>query len=300
MGDKTGISWTDASWNPVVGCTKVSQSCKFCYAGTLHDNRHRAWKEGRHPDTPAQYRRPFCLVQLIREGLKMPRRWTKPRMIFVNSMSDLFHPDVPDAFILDVFAIMEQARARGHIFQVLTKRPERMAAWVTEHARRVDSAAGEGDDRQRYRLVWLGTSVEDQRAADERIPHLLATPTAVRFLSCEPLLTSFNPEYVFRDTCYDDPELGSPIESDPWDGIHWVICGGESGSHLAKPGLAHRAMKPEWARDLRDQCVAAGVPFFMKQHSALRPGQQPFIIEVDGSHTEWHQFPQVARIGVAP
>jgi protein gp37 len=277
---KTNISWATDVWNPVVGCTKVSPGCRFCYAQTIHDNRHNAWKSGRFPSAPPQYHHPFSQIQMLADRLDLPLRWKKPRMIFVNSMSDLFHERVPDEFISDVYGVM--VLASRHTFQVLTKRPERMARFVREYLN-----AGEIPGN-----VWLGTSVEDQRRADERIPHLLQTPAAVRFLSCEPLLGPLDLRDYIGDGALDwsaDP-LATPR-------LHWVICGGESGSHLSKPEHADRWMRPEWARDLRDQSVAAGVAFWMKQHSALRPGQEPWIVEEDGSHSEWHQFPEVADGG---
>lgn len=240
MGDNSPIEWTDATWNPTVGCKRVSAGCDHCYAFQLHDQRHIAWKRGRFPDAPAQYHKPFSQVQLMPDRLDLPRRWRKPRMVFVNSMSDLFHVDVPDEFVDAVWRTM--AQTPQHTYQILTKRPERMRAWVRE---RTGWRGGNVLPN-----VWLGTSVEHQAAADERIPLLMDVPAAVRFLSCEPLL--------------------GPVDLRPYlmvDGMRmldWVIVGGESGPH-------YRAMNLDWARSLRDQCNAAGVPFFYKQAGGRTP-----------------------------
>jgi protein gp37 len=324
MGEKSNISWTDASWNAVTGCSKVSEGCRYCYAETL--SLRMGWS-----DAAWTFPNAARNVVLHPERLDMPLRWKRPRMIFVNSMSDLFHELVPDKFIRQIFAIM--AASPQHTFQVLTKRPERMRAFVNDTALEDVLRAGEssglgftwkgrgsgvcmyGGPRDIPQLplpnVWLGTSVENQRAADERIPHLLDTPAAVRFLSCEPLLGPLDLTGIhYRGMLPNvSPGVDLPFDVkinaltgasfDGWDTeppshdrIGWVIVGGESGSHLTSADQDDRWMDPAWARDIRDQCVAAGVPFFMKQHSAKRPGQQPYIIEADHSHTEWHQFPE--------
>jgi protein gp37 len=208
------IEWTEATWNPVTGCTKVSPGCAHCYAETFAE-RFRGVPG--HP-----YERGFDL-QLRPERLNQPLDWRKPKLIFVNSMSDLFHEDVPDTYIRDVFSVME--RADRHKFQVLTKRPERVAALAHELPWPEN--------------VWMGVSVENQRWTS-RIDQLRRVPAVVRFLSCEPLL--------------------GPLKLDLQD-IHWVIVGGESG-----PGA--RPMRADWARDIRDQCLRANVPFFFKQWGA--------------------------------
>lgn len=250
MSDKTGIAWTDASWNPVTGCTKVSQGCKHCYA-------EREWARlSANPKATTYYGRAFTDVACHEDRLNQPLRWSKPRMIFVNSMSDLFHEDVPDDFIDKVFAVM--ALAEQHVFQVLTKRPERMLAYLTtknrediigEKAMPTVSEDDFGILEWPLPNVWLGVSVEDQATADERIPLLLQTPAAVRWVSAEPLLGPI--------------EIGFAM---PWERtgpawkqtLEWVVCGGESGSNS-------RPMHAEWVRKLRDDCITAGVPFFMKQ-----------------------------------
>ena len=333
MGDKSAISWTDASWNPVIGCTHVSRGCDACYARELHNQRYLAWKRGRMPTAPVQYHQPFKVVQLKPERLSLPLRWRKPRRIFVNSMSDLFHEDVPDEFIAAVFTVA--ALAPRHTFQILTKRPERMRRWfervaaedgwwwlgraasewldVPDLARRgliVSSYEGAPaeeihfDPGEPWPLpnVWLGVSVEDQERADQRIPILIDTPAAVRFLSCEPLLDELSlAEWLDISAqcwpCTADltPDLsgrtdgGWSLKPDPITGIRswrpaldWIICGGESGPR-------RRPMELDWARRLRDQCDESGVAFWFKQESALRPGQGETL---DGR--TWHEFPRTA------
>ena len=275
----TSIEWTrnpDGSpgkvWNPVVGCRKVSEGCRNCYAKTLHDRRHEAYQEGggywnNGQPIPKQYAEPFETVQLIPERLNDPLHWRKPQRVFVNSVSDLFHPDVPDGFIFDVFVAMSYAPQ--HTFMVLTKRPERMAEWCSARRWRnlglspamlgdfyapIIPGKHRDDDVEHLPNVWLGTSVENQEAADNRIPHLLETPAAVRFLSCEPLLGPVDLEpYLWEEA---GPEWAGKNLAEP--GIDWVIVGGESG-------LGARPMRLDWARDLRDQSAAADVPFFFKQ-----------------------------------
>ena len=228
MADKTGIEWTDATWNPVTGCTKVSEGCDHCYAETI---AHRFAGTKAYPNG--------FDVTLRPERLDQPLRWKRPRKVFVNSMSDLFHSDVPDDYIAQVFEVM--TKAQQHTFQVLTKRPGRMRSLLSRRSFR-DNFAHWG---QPWPLpnVWLGTSVETQRWADVRIPLLLDTPAAIRFLSCEPLL--------------------GPIDLFAWNidrgmRVDWVIVGGESGPHA-------RPMHPDWARQLRDDCLTAGIPFHFKQ-----------------------------------
>jgi protein gp37 len=295
MADHSKIEWTDATWNPVTGCTKVSAGCKHCYA-------ERQWKRLSAPGMPYAGRA-FTDVALHPERLDQPLRWRKPRRIFVNSMSDLFHPDVPDDYIDRVFAVM--ALAPQHTFQVLTKRPRRMRDLMIRAKYTspgwAEAACGieiPGIDKQseawldRIRAlpswplpnVWLGASIEDQLTADERTVRLLQTPAAVRWLSVEPMLGSVNlPRVDFHcDLCggtgmlarwpkgrchhcngrgfipgiSTDPKFGTPAT--PMRFINWVVCGGESGPKA-------RPMHPDWVRSLRDQCVAAGVPFLLKQ-----------------------------------
>ena len=222
MADSTAIEWTDATWNPVTGCTKISAGCDHCYAERFSE-RFRG-VEG-HP-----FEHGFDLT-LRPERLNQPRAWRRPRMIFVNSMSDLFHKRVPRAFVDAVFDTMESAD--WHVFQVLTKRSSRLRTYV--NARYSDRAAPAH--------IWMGVSVEDGTKLS-RVRHLGGTAAQVRFLSLEPLI--------------------GPIEHLDLTGIHWTIVGGESG-----PGA--RPMHPDWVRQIRDYCVARRVPFFFKQWGGTRP-----------------------------
>ncbi len=217
MSDHSKIEWTDATWNPVRGCTKISPGCAHCYAETFAE-RFRG--VAGHP-----YERGFDL-RLVPEKLPEPLRWTTPRTVFVNSMSDLFHESVPDEYVAAVVRVMELAN--WHTYQVLTKRSERMRDLLSGKLRAAAS----------LRHVWWGVSVENRRHGVPRIEHLRRTPVAVRFLSVEPLLE----------------DLG-PLEL---RGIDWVIVGGESG-----PGA--RPMEESWVLSIRDQCASTGVPFFFKQ-----------------------------------
>lgn len=297
MGDKSAIEWTDATWNPVTGCSKVSPGCAHCYAATLAPRLARMGQKG-YTELPWIPENAAANVMLHEDRLAMPLRWTRPRRIFVNSMSDLFHELVPDAFIDRVFAVM--AMAPQHTFQVLTKRPERMRAWADEwDAGGAYTEVGIHDGvfgmHQGMHLkggyyrpwplpnVWLGTSVENQTWADRRIPELLSTPAAVRFLSCEPLLgpvdlgaglrvswrCSWCRRYFsgrHRETCPECGRVGywtgshafNRPDSQTGPGIDWVIVGGESGPD-------HRPVDPAWVRSIRDQCQATGVPFLFKQ-----------------------------------
>ncbi len=214
----TKIEWTDATWNPVRGCTKVSPGCAHCYAETFAE-RFRGVPG--HP-----YEQGFDL-RLVPEKLDEPLRWSKPRRVFVNSMSDLFHKDIPDDYIQRVFQTMREAY--WHEYQLLTKRPERAA--------QLDSLLDWSEN------VWFGVSVELQKYLP-RIDTLRQTHAALRFLSLEPLL--------------------GPLPNLDLTGIDWVIVGGESG-HGARP------MNPCWVTEIRDKCLACGVPFFFKQWGAHGP-----------------------------
>jgi protein gp37 len=234
MGDRSNIEWTDATWNPVTGCTKVSDGCKNCYAEALVE---RFGKQK------------FTDVTLHPERLELPLRWKKPRRVFVNSMSDLFHEAVADEFIVSVFGAM--FLADQHIYQVLTKRPERMRNFLLE------ADAWKEAPRKN---IWLGVSVENQAAADERIPLLMQTPAAVRFLSVEPLLEAV-------DLRADLTRLWANGSLSWVSSLSWVIVGGESGAH-------RRECKVEWIADIVAQCEDAGIPCFVKQDSHRLPGQQ--------------------------
>lgn len=251
----TKIEWTDEVWNPVTGCDKVSQGCKNCYAEIMHRRLM-----GMFPD---KYGKPFLgNIQLHESELMRPTTWrNKPRRIFVNSMSDLFHEDVPFSFIYKVFAVMDVCRMYGHTFQILTKRPGRMLEFMNAHVSYTINSPLDN--------VWLGVSVEDQKTADERIPLLLQTPAAVRFLSCEPLLGPIN---IAHSLMYGQWNLNADLHHT--QKINWVIVGGESGRNA-------RPMHPDWVRSLRDQCHAAGVPFFFKQWGEWAPSDllMPFKSE---------------------
>lgn len=301
MSDRTKIEWTrgddgtpGATWNPVTGCTKLSPAspgCERCYAATFAE---------RFRGTPGHYFERGFDVQLRPDKLDQPLRWRKPRKIFVNSMSDLFHDAVPDEYIAKVFAIM--LLAQRHTFQVLTKRHGRMRTLLNSHAfwtrvlyEAVDPELPPGDrDGLQLSLhylpnVWLGVSTENQQWADIRIPSLLETPAAVRFISAEPLLGPIDLDIPRCQNGCDEPyfdesthtwrcvdcvndggsgELAYGWWLDPCpendNGVNWVIVGGESG-----PGA--RPMHPDWVRSIRDQCTDAGVPFLFKQHGEYRP-----------------------------
>ncbi len=237
MAQNSSIEWTEATWNPVTGCTKVSPGCKNCYAERM---AKRLKAMGQH-----RYRNGFE-VTLQPDLVELPLQWRKPRVIFVNSMSDLFHADVPTAFIQQCFETMQ--KAEQHQFQVLTKRPERTA----ELTRRLPWPGN----------VWMGTSVENADYA-WRIEELVNVRAAIRFLSIEPLL--------------------GPIPNLPLDGIHWVIVGGESG-----PGA--RPVEEKWVIDIRDQCVASGVPFFFKQWGGVNKKKAGRLLE----QRTWDEMPLTA------
>jgi protein gp37 len=278
MADKTGIEWTDATWNPLRGCTAVSPGCDHCYAASValrFSGQGQPYEglavkgEDGHPQWTGE-------IMLVPAHLTDPLRWQRPRKIFVNSMSDLFHPSVPIGYIDQVFVVM--AKAQRHTFQILTKRPQIMANYLNDPAT-PERIAKAGDVLERMHLygkegdhrlapwplpnVWCGTSVEDQRATS-RVKALVRCPAAVRFLSCEPLI--------------------GPVDLSPYlSDLHWVISGGESGRY-------HRPLDLDWVRTIRDQCLGAGIAYYHKQHGGLTPKSQGK--ELDGQ--EWCQFPQVA------
>lgn len=297
MPGESKIEWTDASWNPVTGCTQVSPGCDHCYAKTFAE-RFRGVPG--HP-----YEQGFDL-KLWPSRLDIPIRWAKPRRIFVNSMSDLFHADVPTEFIAEVFAVM--AVSGRHTYQVLTKRPQRMARLGNDPEFRRSVQAKVDERRRIFRIlqrmavlpdiaitwpipnVWLGTSVETQEYT-HRIDWLLKTPAAVRFLSCEPLLGPLDLTNWFA-CC---PSCGNPRRDriaegclccqrnpDVLRGVDWVIVGGESG-----PGF--RAVDPIWVSDIRNQCTVFSVPFFFKQWGGIR--SKAGGRDLDGR--EWSEFPAV-------
>ncbi len=244
----TKIEWTDETWNPVTGCTKVSEGCRNCYA-------ERIAKRFPHDGSaPGNKTNPFEEVITHPGRLNQPLHWKKVRRIFVCSMGDLFHEDVPDKFLDDVFWKMEITVR--HTFQVLTKRPKRM----------MDYLSSRWSFMQPPKNIWLGTSVEDQKTADDRIPLLLQIPAAVRFVSYEPALGPVDfrnvkmrmvgGEVVCIDALTSEWVPGEP--SPTKNHLDWIIAGGESGPHA-------RPTHPEWFRSVRDECFATEVPFFFKQ-----------------------------------
>jgi protein gp37 len=250
--DKSKIEWTDATWNPVRGCSIVSAGCTNCYAMRVAHRSFTSPDMPYHGLTRISGGRPVWNgdIKLVRSMLRQPLVWKRPRRIFVNSMSDLFHEKVPFDFIDEVFEVMLQAH--WHTYQILTKRPERMLEWAwSTNARHGDMLGCPGGSElpEPPKHIHLGVSAEDQETADRRIHLLSQVPAAVRWVSFEPLLGDVN---IQRWA----PPLKPGARSQAV--IEWAVIGGESG-----PGA--RPMHPNWVRHLRNQCVAAGVPFFFKQ-----------------------------------
>ena len=244
------IEWTDETWNPVTGCTRVSPGCDHCYMFALYPRLTAMGVRGYETD-------PRQDAGCYRSGWTPHYNWKRPRRVFVNSMSDVFHPRVPYDFINDIFDVMREAsEQRGHVFQVLTKRPGKAVGWWESHQARYNGEWPDG--------VWIGTSVENQKYAP-RITVLARLPAPIRFVSAEPLLGA--------------------VDFSRWlnaGDVQWVIAGGESGRSA-------RPMDINWARDLRDQSVEAGVAFFLKQlggRHGKRSGDQAVI---DGE--TWRQMP---------
>lgn len=274
MSDRTEISWTEATWSPVSGCTRVSPGCDHCYIERTPPLR-MAGRRFDHPGIGG------TTGVMLHEGrLMQPFGWKRPRRVFVCSLADLFHADVPDLHIAKVWATM--ARSPRHTYQVLTKRPARMRSLLRSHDFEllVEAVCGHHDFEWPLPNVWGGTTAENQEEADRRIPVLLDTPLAVRWLSAEPMLGPIDlhgpvdPRFGGRPRLNywigaSRPSLGTidftsgattpPVEHHTLD---WVVVGGESG-----PGA--RPMHPDWARLLRDQCTNAGVAFHFKQWGAL-------------------------------
>ena len=247
------IEWTDETWNPVTGCTRVSPGCENCYMFTMYP-RLKAMGVAGYGTEPDD-------VQLVPRRLKGPLSWTRPRVVFVCSMADLFHHEVPFAFIHQVFQTMTKAAdQRGHIFQLLTKRPGRAVAFWEAYQ---DHFEGRWHPN-----IWMGTSVENQKYAP-RLTVLGRIPAPVRFVSAEPLLGPL--------------DLGQWLDAGQ---LQWVIVGGESGPK-------RRPMETDWAKSLRDQAVGAGVPFFLKQLGGAREKRGGVNAVLDGQR--WTQMPEVDR-----
>lgn len=260
-----GISWTNETWNPIRGCSKVSEGCRNCYAMNVAARFSGPGQpyEGLALQAPARW---TGQVKLVGDKLADPLRWKRPRLIFVNSMSDLFHESLAFEQIDQIVAVM--ALARQHTFQVLTKRPERMAAYLASRAKSMAWPLAN---------VWWGTSVEDQAALETRMPSLLACRNfaAVLWLSMEPLLGPVSlADYL------PVPTIGG-VELEAWP--DWVVVGGESGTNA-------RPMWAGWARAIRDECRAAGVPFHFKQHGEFLDAGQ--ILESAG-----RPVPVMTRVG---
>ena len=305
MADHTGIEWTDATWNPIVGCSVVSPGCTNCYAMKQAARIERMQPGSHYAGTTQPSKAGAVWTGEMRLApdhiLTQPLRWRRPRRIFVNSMGDLFHESVPDEWIDRVFAVM--ALCPQHTFQVLTKRSARMRAYSSDPKtpRRIYELACDMVILHRIQVVlilpgmdewlapagprvyldkwplpnvWLGVSAEDQRRADERVPDLLATPAAIRFISAEPLLGLINlrririaPDHHTILDALDGYAIADSIAGSGQERamLDLVIVGGESGPDA-------RPMHPDWARSLRDQCAAAGTAFFFKQWGEWKDG----------------------------
>ena len=247
----SSIEWTDETWNPVTGCTRVSPGCDHCYMYTLYPRLKgmgvRGYNTG--PDD----------VRLLPERLQTPLSWKKPRRVFVNSMSDVFHPKVPFDFVLEMFQVMQKAASRsGHTFQILTKRPGRAVDWWQQHEADFPYGWPTG--------VWIGTSVENQKYAP-RLTVLGRLPAPIRFVSAEPLLEKLDLTYWLEREV-----------------LQWVIVGGESGAGA-------RTMDLDWARSLRDQSLSTGAAFFLKQLGGVRNKRSGDHATLDGQL--WQQFPTI-------
>ncbi len=260
MGRETGIEWTDSTWNPIRGCTRVSEGCRNCYAEAV-----AARFSG--PGQPYEGLAKFTIIgdgsvearwtgfiRLVEKNLEDPVKWKKPARIFVNSMSDLFHPGVTFGMLAKIFDVM--ARAPQHTYQILTKRPERMLAVLTCGGDPGVAETFEANYGQSWppRNWWFGVSVEDQATANERIPILGRCPARVKFVSYEPATGPVD----FAAACVDPVTLAS---------LDWIIVGGESGSHA-------RPTRPEWVRAVRDLCDGFGTAFYFKQWGEWLPRDQ--------------------------
>lgn len=285
MSTNTKIEWTDATWNPTTGCDKVSPGCDHCYAERMVYRLAHIQGSGYEGDYAHDYPGMGFDVRMHRNRLEQPFHWRKPLKVFVDSMGDLFHEDVPDDFLDEIFGVILACSVLenyGHIFQILTKRPGRLSQYLTsvppiELVKRWSSAARtmveiDGgdilleevvewtgiDNVWPLKNVWIGVTAENQQVADERIPLLLQCPAAVRFVSCEPLLGPINFKSLHHETSQSYYQVLKPI-SGPGGrpALDQIIVGGETG-----PGA--RPMHPDWVRTIRDDCQMTGTPFFFK------------------------------------
>lgn len=289
---KTSIEWTDTSWNPLRGCSRVSEGCRHCYAESVANRFKRPGMPYEGLIAPSgQWN---GKINLIHSKLREPFTWRKPRRVFVNSMSDLFHEKVPSHFIDDVFLVM--AQCPEHIFQILTKRPERMREYfeggeLENHLNTSLTIIDNPDTKPiKWPLpnVWLGVSVEDQQTADERLPDLLNCPAAIHWASVEPLLGPLDLSEYVKSLRWHVSD--TPMES--W--LNWVVVGGESGCHA-------RPMEAFWVRSLRDQCKTTHTPFFFKQWGEYMPDRKEKMIRVGKKNAtrfldsvEWNQYPTLS------
>ena len=269
MAATSSIEWTDATWNVITGCTWKSRGCDNCYAAQLAATRLR-----QHPSRSGLVDGKGNWTGEVRfngQWLDQPLRWRRPRRIFTVAHGDLFHEAVPDKWLDLVFAVI--AQATQHTFQILTKRPGRARHYLSSLQRR---------DSYPWPHVWLGTSAEDQAAADARISMLALTPAVVRWVSLEPLLGPIDLSRISIGYPY---AIDARYRSEGYGGLHWVVAGGESG-----PGA--RPMHPDWVRSLRDQCIESGTPFFFKQWGGRRPGSNGRILDA----RTWDEMPGVASL----
>lgn len=288
MTSATKIEWTERTWNTTGGCTRASAGCDHCYAAVMSRRLHAIAldKEAKGEAVPAKLAKYIGVavlngqgvaafngkINLDWEALQEPFKWRKPQMVFVNSMSDTFHRDVPDTFLNATFKVIAQT---PHItYQVLTKRPDRALEYQREYW-------PEGLPRN----VWLMTSTENQQTYDERVPYLVQVKAAVRGLSMEPLLGHV--ELGLLGTLPSNISSQYALFADK---IHWVIAGGESGRNA-------RPMHPDWARSVRDQCVEADVPFFFKQHGAWWPGEFGRLYPPNHKVVDFADGQQMVNIG---
>lgn len=284
MTDRSAIEWTEATWNPTTGCDRVSPGCDNCYALTLAGRLKKMGQLKYQTDGDPATSGPGFGLAVHTDALDLPLHWRRPRRVFVNSMSDLFHDKIPDEFIAEVFAVMDLSSQ--HTFQVLTKRHGRMRSLLNSKrfGLLVQNRVAK---RNRYfhphplplPNVWLGVSVEDQGWADIRIPALLDTRAAVRWLSCEPLLGPIALRQLLVGPC--GSAGGRCGDNSCRTRIDWVVVGGESGRNA-------RPMRLDWALSLRDQCRAAEVPFFFKQVGGT-------TAKAGGRHLDgrtWDEYPR--------
>jgi protein gp37 len=312
MADGTSIEWTDASWTPIrarlleiendgsgkerIGwhCEHVSEGCRNCYAERINRRLGTGldFKPGHlFREELVGYHNGEARLFLDEKLLSQPLRWKRPRMVFVCSMTDLFADFVPDEWIDKVFAVM--ALSPRHIFQVLTKRAKRMREYCSnpETPFRVARAMDAVESPIEWPLpnVWLGISAEDQANADERVPELIATPAAIRFVSAEPLLSAIDFERWLRPRSRPNADGYGGHHGPGWTTdyrrLDWIIAGGESGPNA-------RAMHPDWARSIRDQCAAAQVAFFFKQWGGPRPKSGGRLLD----RREHSVFPEIREV----